>query len=125
MPAGMRNSAPRRSQPERAVSPATFRGFRRTDGTAGTRNYVGIVATVNCSATVVRKIVERFPDTVLSEFPYVDGLVPITHTSGCGMPSTGPGIDTLQRTLGGFVRHPNFAAVLVVGLGCEVNEVEK
>ena len=113
----------RKSDP--AASPASFQGFRRADGTAGTRNYVGIVATVNCSATVVRKIVERFPDTVLADFPYVDGLVPVTHTSGCGMPSSGPGIETLQRTLGGFIRHPNFAAVLVVGLGCEVNEVEK
>jgi altronate hydrolase len=113
----------RKSYP--APSPASFQGFRRADGTAGTRNYVGIVATVNCSATVVRKIVERFPEAVLNKFPYVDGLVPITHTSGCGMPSSGPGIETLQRTLGGFIRHPNFAAVLVVGLGCEVNEVEK
>jgi len=113
----------RKSYP--APSPASFQGFRRADGTAGTRNYVGIVATVNCSATVVRKIVERFPEAVLNKFPYVDGLVPITHTSGCGMPASGPGIDTLQRTLGGFIRHPNFAAVLVVGLGCEVNEVEK
>ena len=117
-------SGPPGRTPHIAVPPASFKGFRRPDGNVGTRNYVAVVATVNCSATVVRKVVERFPDTVLNGFPYVDGLVPITHTSGCGMPASGPGIETLQRTLGGFIRHPNFAAVLVIGLGCEVNEVK-
>ena len=100
-----------------------FQGYRRAHGGVGTRNYVGIVATVNCSATVVRKIVERFPDSAMAAWPRVDGVVPVTHTSGCGMPGSGPGIDLLQRTLGGFIRHANFAGVLVVGLGCEVNEV--
>ncbi|HWM29361.1 MAG TPA: altronate dehydratase family protein [Woeseiaceae bacterium] len=113
----------RRVSREALKTTAAFQGYRRAHGGVGTRNYVGIVATVNCSATVVRKIVERFPDSVMAAWPRVDGLVPITHTSGCGMPASGPGIDLLQRTLGGFIRHANFAGVLVVGLGCEVNEV--
>jgi len=112
------------SSPHDAVK-ATFQGFRRADGRAGTRNYVGIVATVNCSATVVRKIIDRFPESSLAAYPHVDGLVPVTHSSGCGMPASGPGIELLQRTLGGFIRHANFAGVLVVGLGCEVNEVDR
>jgi altronate hydrolase len=114
-----------RPAPVRDVANATFRGFRRANGGVGTRNYIGVVATVNCSATVVRKIVERFPESALAAYPQVDGLVPITHSSGCGMPASGPGIELLQRTLGGFIRHPNFAGILVVGLGCEVNEVER
>ena len=122
---GQKPRVAREHKPARHVSPSSFRGFRRADGSVGTRNYVGVIATVNCSATVVRKIVQRFPETMLADFSHVDGLVPITHTSGCGMPSSGPGIETLQRTLGGFIRHPNFAAVLVVGLGCEVNEVQR
>jgi altronate dehydratase len=114
-----------RPAPARNAGEATFRGFRRADGRVGTRNYVGVVATVNCSATVVRKIVERFPESVLAGYPQVDGLVPVTHASGCGMPASGPGIELLQRTLGGYIRHPNFAGILVVGLGCEVNEVDR
>lgn len=111
--------------PACATPDATFCGFRRSDGRAGTRNYVGVMATVNCSATVVRKIVDRFPESELAAYPYVDGLVPVTHSSGCGMPGTGPGIDLLRRTLSGYITHPNLAGTLVVGLGCEVNEVDR
>src|SRR5690606_29482274 len=78
-----------------------FQGFRRPDGRAATRNYIGVVSTVNCSATVVRKISERFAGAAMKPWPHVDGVVPITHTTGCGMPSKGPGIEILQRTLGG------------------------
>lgn len=101
-----------------------FQGFRRPTGKAATRNYVGVISTVNCSATVVRKITERFASDAMKRWPHVDGVVPITHTSGCGMPSKGSGIELLQRTLGGFIAHPNFACVLVVGLGCEVNDID-
>jgi altronate hydrolase len=101
----------------------TFDGFLRSNGTVGTRNYIGVVSTVNCSATVVRRIVDAFDEDELSAYANVDGLVPITHTTGCGMSSGGAGLEVLQRTLGGFVRHPNFGAVLVIGLGCEVNDI--
>lgn len=102
-----------------------FQGYRRPDGRAATRNYVGVIATVNCSATVVRKITERFAGDAMKPWPHVDGVVPITHTTGCGMPATGLGLELLQRTLGGFIGHPNFAGVLVIGLGCEVNDVDR
>jgi len=102
---------------------STFEGFLRNDGRAGTRNYVGVVATVNCSATVVRKIAEALGEEELATYANVDGIVPITHTSGCGMAANGDGLKLLRRTLRGFIRHPNFGGVLVVGLGCEMNEV--
>ncbi len=115
--------------PKPAWPPGTedhfFQGYRRANGAAATRNYVGVVATVNCSATVVRKITERFAGEAMKAWPHVDGVVPITHTSGCGMSAKGSGIEILQRTLGGFIAHPNFAGVLVIGLGCEVNDVER
>jgi altronate hydrolase len=73
----------------------------------------------------VRRIVDRFDDEELREFANVDGIVPITHTTGCGMASGGAGLEVLQRTLGGFMRHPNFGGILLIGLGCEVNDVGK
>lgn len=115
----------RSAWPEKECEERHFQGYRRSDGHAATRNYVGVVATVNCSATVVRKVIERFTEDTMKAWGYVDGVVPITHSSGCGMPSTGPGIELLQRTLGGFIAHPNFAGVLVLGLGCEVNDADR
>ncbi len=86
----------------------------------GTRNYLGIIASVNCSATICKAIAERFRG---EELPGIDGVVPITHSQGCGIDTGGEGMAVLQRTLGGMVRHPNFGAVLVVGLGCEANQI--
>jgi altronate dehydratase len=100
---------------------ATFDGFRRADGRVGTRNYVGVVTTVNCSATVARQIAAEAERQGLAEaYGQVDGIVAITHGTGCGMQSSGEGFETLRRTLDGFISHPNFGAVLVIGLGCEV-----
>ena len=107
----------------RAASAATFDGIVRRDGRVGTRNYLGVIASVNCSATVCRYIAEAFKGEALRDFPAVDGVVAITHGSGCGMGGTGEGIDLLRRTLRGYADHPNFAGVLVVGLGCEVNQI--
>jgi altronate hydrolase len=110
--------------PVRPVHPAaTFRGFVRADGRVGTRNYLGVISSVNCSATVCRHIARAIDDGVLREFPNVDGVVAITHGSGCGMSGSGEGIELLRRTLRGYADHPNFAGVLMVGLGCEVNQV--
>ena len=100
-----------------------FGGFRRADGSVGTRNYVGVISTVNCSATVVRQIAAAVTPEVLARFPNVDGICPITHSTGCGMSGSGIGIDILRRTLGGYITHPNMGAVLVVGLGCETNDI--
>ncbi|WP_219214175.1 UxaA family hydrolase [Variovorax boronicumulans] len=107
----------------RVESPATFQGYVRSDGRVGTRNYVGVISSVNCSATVTKVIADSFSVTVRSAYPGVDGVVAITHGSGCGMSGTGEGIDVLRRTLRGYASHPNFAAVLVIGLGCEVNQI--
>ncbi len=101
----------------------SFNGFRREHGQAGTRNYVAVLATVNCSATVVRRIVDEVSSAELDALDNVDGIVPLTHLSGCGMPRDGAGLSLLRRTLGGFIRHPNVAGVVVVGLGCEVNDI--
>ena len=99
----------------------TFQGFVRTNGQVGTRNYIGVITSVNCSATVARQIAAGFPTVPEG----VDGVVPITHQSGCGMAPDGEAMELLSRTLGGYARHPNFAGVLVVGLGCEVNQIDK
>jgi altronate hydrolase len=103
---------------------ASFLGFRRADGRVATRNYLGIISTVNCSATVSRKIAEVVNQTKLAAYRHVDGVVPITHTTGCGMSDQGEGMVILQRTLTGYARHVNFAGILVIGLGCEVNQVD-
>lgn len=112
---------------EYVPSPASFMGIARRDGpNAGkvaTRNYLGILSTVNCSATVARAIAAAFDADVLRAFPNVDGVVALTHGSGCGMDMQGEGLKVLRRTLAGYARHPNFAGVLVVGLGCEANQI--
>ncbi len=106
------------------VVPATFQGYRRQSGQAGTRNFIGILASVNCSASVARFAAEEIERSgLLEQFPGVDGIVPIMHGTGCGMASRGEGFDILQRTLWGYASHPNFAAVMMVGLGCEVFQI--
>jgi altronate hydrolase len=107
-----------------APAPATFRGIVRPDGRVATRNYIGILSTVNCSATVAKYVADAFKDEALASFPNVDGVVALTHTSGCGMDSAGEGIDILRRTLAGYARHANFAGVLIIGLGCEANQMD-
>jgi altronate hydrolase len=104
--------------------PATFMGIKRSDGRVATRNYIGIISTVNCSATVSRAIADRVTASgLLRDYPNVDGVVALTHSSGCGMDSTGEGIDVLRRTIAGYARHANFAGLLLVGLGCESNQM--
>ncbi|CAN7666690.1 altronate dehydratase family protein [Pseudorhodoferax sp. LjRoot39] len=107
-----------------AAEPATFQGFVRADGRVATRNYIGIVSTVNCSATVTKLVVEHFAKgDALEDYPHVDGVVPITHSFGCCIEHNGSGVQQLRRTLGGFVKHANFAGVVVIGLGCEANQM--
>ncbi len=103
--------------------PATFMGIVRPDGRVATRNYLGILSTVNCSATVARGIADHFHDAALAAYSNVDGVVALTHGSGCGMDTKGEGMQVLRRTLGGYAKHANFAGVLVVGLGCEANQI--
>jgi altronate hydrolase len=106
-----------------AAQTLTFDGIVRSDGRVGTRNYVGILSTVNCSATVARQIAARFSDNVLEAYPGVDGVTALTHSLGCGMASVGGGIEVLRRTMAGYAHHPNFAGMLILGLGCETNQL--
>ena len=99
----------------------TFEGFLRPDGRVGTRNYVAIVSTVNCSAAVSKLARDRFRD-VQREFPNVDGVIAFTHRSGCGLINNGDDHRLLERVLGNMASHPNVAAYVIVGLGCEVNQ---
>jgi altronate hydrolase len=111
-------------KPTQYIEPAaTFQGIVRADGRVATRNYLGILSTVNCSATVARGIAGHFTRERLAAFPNVDGVVALTHGSGCGMDTRGEGMQLLRRTLGGYARHANFAGVLMVGLGCEANQI--
>lgn len=103
---------------------ASFEGYVRADGRVGTRNYIGILTSVNCSATVAKRIAAHFTPDRLAAFPNVDGVIAFSHMSGCGMTKSGRGIDNLRRTIAGYASHPNFAAVLIVGLGCEVNQID-
>src|ERR1700674_297534 len=105
------------------AQPATFEGIVRSDGRVATRNYIGILSTVNCSATVSKHIAEAFRGDALKDYPNVDAVVALTHGTGCGMSSTGEGVDVLRRTIAGYARHPNFSAVLLIGLGCEANQM--
>ena len=112
-------------QPTQPVEhPATFQGIVRADGRVATRNYIGILSTVNCSATVSKHVAEAFKGDALAAFPNVDGVVALTHQAGCGMDASGEGMDVLRRTLAGYARHVNFAGVLVIGLGCEGNQMD-
>jgi altronate hydrolase len=107
---------------------ASFHGIRRADGRVATRNYIGIVTSVNCSAHVAELIADAFkrnPITghdPLAAWPNVDGVVALTHKTGCGM-TMGEPLKLLRRTLAGFARHVNFSHVIAIGLGCEVNQL--
>jgi altronate hydrolase len=101
----------------------TFLGYRRANGRVGTRNYIGIVTSVNCSASTARMIAAQFPPSVLDAYENIDGVMALTHTSGCGLVLESEGAQTLERTLRGYAEHPNFAGILVLGLGCEMLQV--
>ncbi|UTW12108.1 UxaA family hydrolase [Marinobacterium rhizophilum] len=103
----------------------TFMGYARADGRVGTRNYIGILTSVNCAGSVARFIAEAAEKSgLLDAFPNIDGIVPIVHSSGCGMSGKDEGYATLFRTLAGYAKHPNFGGILLVGLGCEVMQVD-
>ncbi|MEO1780298.1 MAG: UxaA family hydrolase, partial [Pseudomonadota bacterium] len=111
----------------RPATPAagdTFMGFRRENGDVGTRNYIAIVTSVNCSATAARMIAGHFTPERLADYPNVDGVVAFVHGTGCGMAGDGEGFEALQRVMWGYAKHPNHAGVLMVGLGCEMNQID-
>ena len=102
----------------------SFMGFRRENGTVGTRNYIAVVTSVNCSATAARMIANAFTPEVMADYPNVDGVAAFVHGTGCGMAGDGDGFEALQRVMWGYARHPNHAGVLMVGLGCEMNQID-
>jgi altronate hydrolase len=109
--------------PPAPAEPRYWTGYDRGDGRYGTRNYVAIISTVNCSASTSKYISERFRATgLLQQYPNVDGVVAITHKAGCAMQYGGPDHNQLDRTLAGFAKHPNVAAYILVGLGCETGQ---
>jgi altronate hydrolase len=108
---------------EFVATPATFMGIKRADGRVATRNYVAIISSVNCSAHVSRKIAEYFTGERVADYPNVDGVFALTHQTGCGMASTGEPVEVLRRVLAGYATHPNVASCLMIGLGCEANQI--
>ncbi len=103
---------------------ATFKGLRRADGRIGTRNYIALCSTVNCSATAIRMIADRVNHSgMLADYPHIDGAIALSHGTGCGMADAGDGFDNLERVLWGYATHPNVAAAIFVGLGCEVMQI--
>ena len=114
-----------RSQPG---SEALFQGIMRADGRVATRNYIGILTSVNCSATVARAVADHFRRDIhpeaLADYPNIDGVVALTHGAGCAVDPSGEALGLLRRTLAGYAMHANFAAVLIIGLGCETNQIE-
>ncbi len=107
--------------PPTPIEGRTFEGYVRPNGKVGTRNYIGIISTVNCSASVSRYVANHFTPDVLSKYPNVDGVVAFKHDSGCGLAYEGIKHRTLSRVLGGIAKHPNIAAYVLIGLGCEQN----
>jgi galactarate dehydratase len=103
----------------------TFMGYDRGAGNVGTRNYIGIISSVNCSATVSRYIAEHFNrNGGLDGFDNIDGVVALTHGGGCALNTKSEGYRILTRTINGFARHPNFGGILLIGLGCETNQIQ-
>ncbi len=107
-----------------ATQQRTFQGFKRANGRYGTRNYLTVLTSVNCSATAARMIAGHFTPDKLAAYPNVDGVVAFVHGTGCGLASSGDGFEALQRVMWGYAKNPNVGGVLMAGLGCEVNQID-
>jgi altronate hydrolase len=101
-----------------------FDGYHRANGAVGTRNMIAVLSMVNCSAVVARRIARAFTPDVLASYANVDGVAAFTSGTGCGMSGSGEGFDMLQRVIWGYARNPNIGGVLLVGLGCEINQID-
>jgi len=107
------------------AEPDMFMGYRRASGRVGTRNFIAVLTSVNCSATAARMIAAHFTPDLLANYPNVDGVVAFVHGTGCGMAGQGSdGFEALQRVMWGYARHPNIGGVLMAGLGCEMNQID-
>lgn len=110
--------------PHPSITDRTFMGFRRANGKAGTRNYIAVISTVNCSASVSKYVAKRFDESALEDYPNIDGVVALTHGFGCGIEFGGLKHRMLNRVMGGMARHPNVGAFLLIGLGCEQTSLD-
>lgn len=115
----------RRTLPAPGGPRPVFQGYRRADGKVGTRNYIGILTSVNCSASTAKMIADQFRGSALDDHPHVDGIIALTHGSGCGLVADSDGANVLTRTLRGYAAHPNIAGLLVLGLGCEMLQTDR
>jgi arabinonate dehydratase len=106
-----------------AVTPGTFMGYARPDGRVGTRNHILVLTSVNCSASVAKVIAATARAAGLGAD--VDGITALTHHGGCALGQESEGLDNLRRTLAGYATHANAGGVLVVGLGCESNQIDE
>jgi altronate hydrolase len=105
---------------------ATFQGYRRANGSAGTRNYIGILTSVNCSASVARFVAQEIERSgILANYPHVDGVIPLVHGTGCALDLEGEGFEILKRTQWGYAANPNMGGVIMVGLGCEGFQINR
>ena len=102
----------------------TFMGYRRANGRVGTRNFIAVLSSVNCSATAARRIADYFDDEKLKDYPNIDGVVAFMHGTGCAMATNSEGFEALQRVMWGYARNPNVGGVLMAGLGCETNQID-
>ncbi|MGY2048400.1 UxaA family hydrolase [Methylobacterium sp. JK268] len=108
------------------VERATFQGYRRANGRVGTRNYIGVLTSVNCSASVARFIAEEVRRSgLLDAYPTIDGIIPLVHGTGCGYDIQGEGSEILKRTQWGYAANPNMGGVIMVGLGCEGFQIDR
>jgi altronate hydrolase len=112
--------------PHKTGLPSTFEGYRRANGKVGTRNYIGILTSVNCSASVAKFMAQSIEQSgILEEFPNIDGVIPLVHGGGCALDIKGEGYDALKRTQWGYATNPNMAGVVMVGLGCEGFQISR
>lgn len=116
--------ARRSEEPASTARELLFQGYPRPDGHVGTRNYLALVATVNCSSHVVREAARQARERLAGRFEHVDGIFPVTHPRGCGLHRGSPSHRMMDRVLAGTASHPNVGAHLVVGLGCEKGQAE-
>lgn len=116
-------SATETPPPPAPIRERTFQGYRRADGRSGTRNYLAVISSVNCSASVCKAISRKFTAELLRDYPQVDGVVAFTHGGGCAMTYRGPAHQVLNRTLAGIAKHPNIGGYLLIGLGCETGGI--
>ncbi len=108
-----------------AAQRRTFMGYRRENGAMGTRNYIAVISSVNCSAHTVRQIARHFTPEKLAAFGNVDGVIPIAHGFGCATRVGSDDYTLLQRCLAGMATHPNVGGYILVGLGCETNQLSE